>query len=87
MSPADLTATLAAAQRAGVRWTLTGGGRPVPGTRPGIALDANARSTLARLRPHRDQLAALAHAGRCPGCGVYAMPPLMVCYWCLRGRS
>jgi hypothetical protein len=87
MSPADLTATLAAVQRAGVRWTLTGGGAPVPGVLPGVVLDDATRATLARLRPYRDQLAALARAGRCPGCGRHAMPALSVCYWCARGRQ
>lgn len=87
MSPATLTATLAALHTAGVRWTLTGGGTPLPGVRPGVQFDDATRTTLATLRPHRDQLATLARTGRCPGCGQHAMPPLQVCYWCVRGRS
>jgi hypothetical protein len=87
MSPADLTATLAALHAAGVRWTVTGGGAPVPGSKPGVVIGGDTRAMLAALRPHRDQLATLAHAGRCPGCGRFAMPPLQVCYWCQRSQS
>lgn len=82
MSPADLTATLVSVQRAGVRWTMTGGGMPVPGIKPGTVLKYATRATLATLRQHRDRLATLAQTGRCPGCGMHALPPLMVCYWC-----
>ncbi|MCU0649900.1 MAG: hypothetical protein MUF00_18055 [Gemmatimonadaceae bacterium] len=87
MSTAGLTATLASLHAAGVRWTLTGGGIPVPGVRPGRTLTDATRAQLATLRPYRPQLATLARTGRCPGCGVHALPPLMVCYWCQRGRS
>jgi len=87
MSPADLTAALATVQQAGVRWTMTGGGVPVPGIKPGAVLDDATRATLATLRPHRATLTTLAHTGRCPGCERFAMPPLQVCYWCQRGQS
>lgn len=87
MSPADLTATLATLHAAGVRWTITGGGMPVPGTKPGAVVRDDAHAHLTRLRSHRDRLAVFANTGRCPGCGVHAMPPLQVCYWCVRGRS
>jgi hypothetical protein len=84
MSLADLTAALANLHGAGVRWALTGDGQAVPGIKPGKVLDDAARATLAKLRPHRATLSMLAHTGRCPGCGVHAMPPLQVCYWCQR---
>jgi hypothetical protein len=85
MSPADLTATLATLHAAGVRWTITGGGVLVPGSKPGVVIGDEAIALLATLRPHRATLATLAHTGRCPGCERFAMPPLQVCYWCQRG--
>lgn len=87
MSPAHLTTTLATLHAAGVRWTIAGGGLPVPGVRPGRTLTDATRTQLAALRPLRSQLTTLAQAGRCPGCGVHALPPLQVCYWCVRGRQ
>jgi len=87
MSPADLTAALTALHAAGVRWTLTGGGEPVPGSKPGVVIGEETRALLSTLRPHRAKLAILAQTGRCPGCERFAMPPLQVCYWCQRGAS
>lgn len=87
MSPADLTATLAALHAAGVRWRFTRHGMLELGSKPGLVIGDQAIALLATLRPHRATLATLAHRGRCPGCGRFAMPPLQVCYWCQRGAS
>jgi hypothetical protein len=82
MRPDDLTDTLAALHRAGVRWTVGEGTTPIARVRAGVQLDDMSQARLNALLPHRRQLAELAKSGRCPGCGQFAMPPLVVCYWC-----
>jgi len=87
MPDAGLTAMLAALHAAGVRWTISGGGMPVPVVFSDVKLDDQTLAQLHILKPHRAQLAELARAGGCPGCGQFRMPPLVVCFWCARPRA